>query len=325
MNPHPVTDSFPSTDQLPAAEDPSPFGLDPGRLSRMLGVVANVLLVIFLAAMLRNILPLQLLVPTWQLRFSGALIDNALYPLLALVLLNLAAFLDREDRRLQARYEAFSRWAIPVALGFLLLIPLQASATWSGVDSASQTQQEQRRTIQNQFAAVRLVINSARTSADLRSGLEGLQGQAITDKGGTDFSQPLPQLRQTLLKRLDDAESRLFERLKSSSPPINRGSLLLANITGGASAMAYALGFAAAGHRRHRDLSLYDEWRMSWIRRRERSAQRRIERIEQHEDLREILQEQQQARHFEQARQEQLRQALREQKEQDESEDDLIP
>ncbi len=320
-----MTDSSTTNQPLAPAGTPLLFGVDAPRLSRMLGVAANALLAIFVAALLRNILPLQLLVPTWQLRFTGAMIDNAIYPLIALVLLHLAAFLDPEDRRVQARYETISRLAIPAALGFLLLIPLQASATWSGLDSANQAQQEQRRTIQNKFASVRLVINSARTTADLRSGLESLQGQPIADKGGTDFSQPLPQLRQTLLTRLDEAEGRVYERLKSSAPPVNRQSLLLANLTAGTSAIAYALAFAAAGHRRDRELSLYDEWRMGWLQRRERSAQRRRQRFEQQEDLREILQEEEQARRFEQVRQEQLRRSLREREEPDDPEQDLIP
>lgn len=318
-----MTDSVP--EPLAPAETASLFAVDAPRFSRMLGVAANALLVIFVAALLRNILPLQLLVPTWQLRFTGAMIDNAIYPLIALVLLHLAAYLDREDRRVQARYEAVSRLAIPAALGFLLLIPLQASATWSGIDSASQAQQEQRRTIENQFASVRLVINSARTTADLSAGLESLQRQPIAENSGTDFAQPLPQLRQTLLKRLDEAEVRMVERLKSAAPSLNRASLLMANITAGASAIAYALAFAAAGHRQHRELSLYDEWRMGWVRRRERSAQRRMQRIEQEEDLREILQEEEQARRFEHARQEQLRRSLRERDEREDPEEDLIP
>lgn len=320
-----MTDSAPIPDPEAPAETATLLGLDAPRLSRMLGVAANALLAIFVAAMLRNILPLQLLVPTWQLRFTGALIDNAFYPLIALVLLHLAAFLDREDRRLQARFESFSRLAIPVALGFLLLIPLQAAATWSGLDAALQAQQEQRRTIENQFASVRLVINSARTPADLRAGLESLQRQRITANAATDFSKPLPELRQTLLKRLDEAQVRLLERLKSSAPPPDRSSLLLANVTAGISAIAYALAFAAAGHRRDRHLSLYDEWRMGWLQRRERSAERRRQRLEQQEDLREILEEEDQARRFEQLRQERLRRARHEGEEREDREEDLIP
>lgn len=320
-----MTDSAPIPDPLPTPGTPILFGVDAPRFSRMLGVAANALLLIFAAAMLRNILPLQLLVPTWQLRFTGAIVDNAIYPLLALVLLHLALYLDPGDRRLQNRFESFSRLAIPAALGFLLLIPLQASATWSGLEAASQAQQKQTQTIKNQFASVRLVINSARTAADLRAGLESLQRQPIASNAGTDFSQPLPQLRQTLLKRLDESEVRLLERLKASAPPLNRTSLLLANITAGISAIAYSLAFAAAGHRRDRELSLYDEWRMGWLQRRERSAQRRRQRIEQQEDLREIMEEEDQARRYEQIRQEQLRRSRREEGLGVETEDDLIP
>ncbi len=287
----------------------------------MLAVAATTLLVVFLTALIRNIFPIQILVPTWQLRFTGAILDNALFPLIALVLLNLAVFIDQQDLRLKARHQSFSRWAIYAALGFLLLIPLQASATMSNIEGAIQARQERQRTIQNQFAVVRLAINSSKNSEDLRTNLEALQGQAINARGGTDFSRPLPELKKELLQRLDDTEERVLDRLKSSAPPVSRTNLVLANLTAGASAVAYSLAFAAAGHRPHKIHSLYDEWRLVWVRRRERAAKRRIERMEQREDLREILSEQEQSQMFERARQARLRYE-REQKKQSEPEEE---
>ena len=171
----------------------------------------------------------------------------------------------------------------------------------------------------------RFAINAARSSPELRSRLERLQDQPISNEDSTDFSQPLPQLRETLLKRLDEMENAAVEELKASAPPISRAEILLANITAGASSLAYALAFAAAGHRRHKELSLYDEWHLGWVQRRERSLQRRIERHEKREDLREIQREHEQNRLYEQARQEQLRRARREQNEPEDAEEELIP
>lgn len=291
----------------------------------MLGVAAVALLVVFLAAMLRNVVPIRLFDTTWQLRFTGAVIDNAFYPLISLILLYLACFLDGEDPRLRARYATVSGWAVPVAIGFLLLIPLQAAATWGGYASALQAQAQQQQNVRRQFGVVRFAINAARSSTELRSRLERLQDQPITAEDSTDFSQPLPQLRETLLKRLEETESNVIQELKASAPPISRAEILLANITAGASSLAYALAFAAAGHRRHRELSLYDEWHLGWIQRRERSLQRRMERHEQREDLREIEHEQKQNRLYEQARQEQLRRARHASNEPEDAEEDLIP
>jgi hypothetical protein len=275
--------------------------------------------------MLRNVVPVRLLDTTWQLRFTGAVLDNAFYPLIALILLYLASFLDGDDGRLRARYTAISGWAVPAAIGFLLLIPLQASATWSGYASALQSQVQQQANVRRQFGVVRFAINAARSSPELRSRLERLQGQQINAEEGTDFSQPLPQLRETLLKRLEETESTVIQELKASAPPISRAEILLANITAGASSLAYALAFAAAGHRRHKELSLYDEWHLGWVQRRERSMQRRIERHEKREDLREIQREHEQNCLYEQARQEQLRRARREQNEPEDAEEELIP
>jgi hypothetical protein len=320
-----LTDSSPLSNDLSAPRDPFQHGVDPIRFSRMLGVAAVALLVVFLAAMLRNVVPVRLLDATWQLRFTGAVIDNAFYPLISLVLLYLACFLDGDDPRLRARYAAVAGWAVPVAFGFLLLIPLQAAATWSGYSSALQSQVQQQQNVRRQFGVVRFAINAARSSPELRSRLERLQDQPISAEDSTDFSQPLPQLRETLLKRLDEMENAAVEELKASAPPISRAEILLANITAGASSLAYALAFAAAGHRRHRELSLYDEWHLGWVQRRERSLQRRMERHEKQEDLREIQREHQRNRHYEQARQEQVRRARQAPDETEAAEEELIP
>ena len=73
--------------------------LDPSRrpITAQLVAVATALLLVFLAALLPQLLPLRLLEPAWQLRLCGVLAENGVLPLMALGLLFLASYLDPDN------------------------------------------------------------------------------------------------------------------------------------------------------------------------------------------------------------------------------------
>ena len=73
------------------------------RLASLLAAVANVLLLMFMLAVSLPLLPLKLADPFWQLGFTGVLCSNGFLALLVVLLVNLAAAMEPESRRHQAR------------------------------------------------------------------------------------------------------------------------------------------------------------------------------------------------------------------------------
>ena len=107
---------------------------DPPEFALRLWLVAFVLLVVFAATVLNAALPLRLLDPRWLQGLIQVLLSQGFLPLMALVLLQLAAVLNPESGRLRRRGDRCSRLALVTALGFVLLIPLQLVATWGSLN-----------------------------------------------------------------------------------------------------------------------------------------------------------------------------------------------
>lgn len=95
----------------------------------MLAAISIVLLVVLLAAVLTTTLPPKLMDPQWKLQFAAVLVNNATLPLVGALLMPLGLGFDPANPRLRARWISFRRWALPAALGFLLLIPLHGFAS----------------------------------------------------------------------------------------------------------------------------------------------------------------------------------------------------
>ena len=72
----------------------------------------------------------KLLDPRWQLDLISNLINNGSLALVGALLIHLAIAFHPGSDRLRARYNTFRRWALAASIGFLLLIPLQMSASW---------------------------------------------------------------------------------------------------------------------------------------------------------------------------------------------------
>ena len=86
------------------------------------------LLLLFLSIAAGALFPIAILAPAWQLRVGAALINSAPLPLTGLVFLHLAVYLDQQDELLVRRRRIAAALALPVALGFLLLVPLLGTA-----------------------------------------------------------------------------------------------------------------------------------------------------------------------------------------------------
>ena len=93
-----------------------------------LRVGALVLFVLFAPLVAGALWKVQLLNPLWQLRLAGSLVNGAPFALLGLALLQIAVELGPHDPLLKSRQKLCSQLAVAVALGFLLLLPLQGVA-----------------------------------------------------------------------------------------------------------------------------------------------------------------------------------------------------
>jgi hypothetical protein len=237
--------------------------------ARRLGPIATALFVAYAAAVLAAILPVRLMEPQWQLRFGAALVDNGSVALLGLVLLHLGALLDPEDPFLRARRDRLARWAIAAVVGFLLLIPLQAVATWQTIHAARATQGRQVEVARRRVADLKQAITSASSPQDLQTRLQSLQGPTI---GPAELAQPLPQLKQELLLILQRTASSIPGRIPGPEAADIWG-LAQRSLQVGITALAFAGAFAAGAQRRHADRSLLEEWMLGRFLRRQRAME----------------------------------------------------
>jgi hypothetical protein len=140
------------------------------RLASLLVAVATLLLLIFVLSVALPLLPLKLADPFWQLAFTSALSSHGFLALLAVLLVNLAVVLVPEAYLLigyRQLVAGLCRW---VALGFLLLIPLQAWAVWQvlervgAIDSRDDLQELARMTLPQQAAASAASVSALQTN-----------------------------------------------------------------------------------------------------------------------------------------------------------------
>lgn len=211
-------------------------------LSRLLATLSPVLLVVFLAAVGTVALPPKLVDPSWQLALIAALITNASLALMGTLLLPLALGFDPSNHRLRARWHAFRRWALPAALGFLLLIPLQGYAAWKFQRTATVAQEQQTNRTSQQFSELRQAISSAATHEELQTKLKKLFGRNA-GLSPSELRMPMNELRNTLLARAEQASSRLMQQIEAQAamkPDLPMKETIRIAI----SALAYAIGFA---------------------------------------------------------------------------------
>jgi predicted PurR-regulated permease PerM len=131
--------------------------------------VALALFICCSAAVFSVALPLQRLDPCWQEALIAALLSNGHLPLIGLALSHLAVVLQPANRRLRHRFERFRQLAVVAAFGFLLLIPLQVSATWRGVQDSTSKASLQQQQEQQAISALRQIIKGQHWGAAVLS------------------------------------------------------------------------------------------------------------------------------------------------------------
>jgi len=159
------------------------------------------------------------------------LISYATLPLVGALLLPLAVWVDPANHRLRARRNAFRRWALAAALGFLLLIPLQATAARRFHRSATVSQEQQITASSRKLADLSQAIGSAATPQELQTRLQQVFGPNA-GLSPVELRTPMPELRQQLLARAEQASSALMQQIEAQAArkpdSLVKGSLRIA-------------------------------------------------------------------------------------------------
>ncbi|MEI6029859.1 MAG: hypothetical protein WCQ20_01690 [Synechococcaceae cyanobacterium ELA739] len=190
------------------------------------------------------LLPLKLADPFWQLGFTGVLCSNGFLALLAVVLVNLAAALLPESRRHDARRLLVRRCCGWVAIGFLLLIPLQGLAAWRGLENATALSNRAGQGQQARIQQFRQAVISAQSLAGLQANLAAIQAPPLS---AADQRLGLPAIKADLLAQLKAQER---PSGAPSGPPVPRAALIKDSLRVLLLSLALAMGFAVGARRR---------------------------------------------------------------------------
>jgi hypothetical protein len=221
-------------------------------------------------AAIGNLFPFQPLDPSWQSRLGAILVHAVTLPLTALALLQLALHLDPRDPRITKRLQRFAQLSIAVALGYLLLAPLQIRASLRLQNRGSAEQLSRLSRAEAQVRELRQAARQASSGVDLNTRFQALSGPSVSP---ADLALPLPVLKAQASLALDQSQAQL-QRQRSALPASDPLRLLPELPRNAVSCLAQAFGFAIFAKARNSDLSLLDAWQVSLESRRQRRAPR---------------------------------------------------
>lgn len=222
---------------------PTPFSRPAGQpvaVSAVLDGAASCLFVVFVITALNLLLPLDPTNPTWQLRLVGGVIQAAPLALLGFLLLHGAAHLDPERSCYAQRLATGRQRALAAALGFVLLVPLQATALWKLFTADADQLAQRRASTEATFEALRSVVGEASTPKELQRKMQVLRGPAISDQ---QLDQPISALRAQTFRNLARSQAVMEQQLRG---PDQKGIMELVQngIRVGVSGLAFAFAFA---------------------------------------------------------------------------------
>ncbi|QPN62779.1 hypothetical protein [Synechococcus sp. CBW1004] len=165
-------------------------------LRDVLSSVAYALLGIYAVTVIAGALPPRLLEPAWIERVCGILRGGVSFPLIALVFLVMAQSPSVRDVEPKSRIR-LRRLSSAVALGFILMVPLQ---TWAGVQGVRVSLREARREL--------LPISRGLERIRLAESEEVLLGAITTLPGappnlGGSLREPLGVVKQRLIAEIE--------------------------------------------------------------------------------------------------------------------------
>jgi hypothetical protein len=168
------------------------------------------LLGIYAITVLGAALPPRLLDPAWIERVCGSLRGGVSFPIIALVLILLGAYLDNPQRSSTylPRLSWLSFW---VALGFFLMIPLQTWATVTLLGRIAKQEQQQLGVFSRGLERIRLSLSEAQLAGAIAS----IPGAPVITPGS--LTVPLPQARQMLIQQIEPQLRLRSNQLKAES------------------------------------------------------------------------------------------------------------
>ena len=185
-------------------------------------------------------LPLEILDSRWQVRVISALLGSSSLPLIGVVLMLLANYIDEEFSPFGSNVRLIRRLAGFAAIGFLLLIPLQITAGTRLLNQQSGNEVGQLKVLQGAADSIR----SANNEEDLKNALRKLPG--APNNLNRPLGAPLPQVKAALISRLDPAVKRLQNQVDEAKK--NRLEKAIGIwIRDAGMAAGYAIGFSGLG------------------------------------------------------------------------------
>lgn len=228
---------------------------------------STALFLLFISASLPGIFPIRLLQPSWLLRFAATLSTASPLALTGLALLQVAVALSPGEVRIKKRLRLFARLAALVALGFLILLPLQGFALFRQTAILNEARVSRIQRAEQQLNTLRGVVASSTSSEQLNSRLQEVNGPVL---GPADRIQPLPLLKAQVGAVLDQAAIQIRKE-REASPVVGRLALLPDLLRIALTNGALAFGFAALGRRPGSKQSPIRELQSAW----ERKTRRR--------------------------------------------------
>lgn len=189
---------------MPDPTNSLPRSLRSAPMAWRLAIVGVCLLAIYCIEVVADVLPPRLLDPRWQFGLANALVNSCSFALVGLAAWHLAGHLAPNEERLQRQLDRLARLAAPAALGFLLLIPLQGWALWSGMNVVNASRGAQVEQIIAKADRLQAAVRAANSTPDLQTRLQALQGPVLDP---ATLNQPLPALKQQLLAALAQARA----------------------------------------------------------------------------------------------------------------------
>jgi hypothetical protein len=244
---------------VPELEDPNslPQELDlPSvQISRRLSLIGICLLLVFCVFVIRAALPLQILNIVWQIQLSTSVVEFAPIAVLGVVLIALASFFDPGNEDLGGTQRLVAKLAMIVSLGFLLLLPLRVYHVFAFQQTIGNVQDRQISQGLTKVKKIKEALNQASSRQDLEVRLKAIGAPPLPE---ALRQRPLPQLKEGLLRSLNQVETN-FQRRKPTSNKEKELNSYLSNGKMMLSSLLYAAVFAAAGQRSNSDENFLDE------------------------------------------------------------------
>jgi hypothetical protein len=211
------------------------------QLADSLQWIGYALFIVFLAQVITSLFPVALLQPQWLARVSATIRGTASLPLIGTVLLMLANLLDGDVLPSGDQLRLIRRIASIVAIGFVLLIPLQSYGTVGIIRGQVEQSQGQLK----KLADAANLIQKATTEPELREAIRAIPGgeQLANRPLGADVQA----IKTGLLNRLRPSVKRMENQLKEAQNSAFQNTIGPL-IRDGFIALAYAIGFAGMGY-----------------------------------------------------------------------------